>query len=568
MELNLLARLDTELYTSEEPSVRRRLVAQASYQDIVICLALLPEAGPAPAELAATAVLRLKGLQAEEEAFLARIMRRGQDPRVRELASEIAKLRSQLAAVAPRGQLLQRFLSEPAAVSRTEADNNQVATLAAQLQAQEFALGQISRAYAQQLQVRSFNPADLRAVLAGLPKRAALLEIRLYRAIDFRTGIGFQLLRWAGLLLSADKVHAVDLGPVAGTAAAAQALLADAESATGRQAARDLYERLLGPVAAEIAGLERLYIAPDGDLYLVPFAALRGPDGRRLAEWLDLRQLQTGRDLCRDPDGGQSARGLLALGGIDFEAASPSLLAIDPAAGPVPGGISTAALQRRTAEALGHGFAPLPGTAEEVQAIAALYRQHHRNEPVEVWEGSNASEARLKALPRPPRVLHLATHGFYLASGASLNGSVLQDRPMLLSGIALAGANRALREAGRDGILYALEAQDLNLEGTELVVLSACETAQGTIDYGEGVSGLVRALRTAGARHVLVTLRPVTDEGAADFMQRFYRHWLGQARSDPAAAFRATQVEVLAAAPSASAARRDQTWAQFVLVGP
>src|SRR4051812_49243906 len=79
-----------------------------------------------------------------------------------------------------------------------------------------------------------------------------------------------------------------------------------------------------------------------------------------------------------------------------------------------------------------------------------------------------------------------------------------------------------------------LEAQDLNLEGTELVVLSACETALGQIDYGEGVSGLVRALRTAGARNVLVTLRPVSDPGAADFMQRFYHQWLGQeGRSDP-----------------------------------
>ena len=70
---------------------------------------------------------------------------------------------------------------------------------------------------------------------------------------------------------------------------------------------------------------------------------------------------------------------------------------------------------------------------------------------------------------------------------------------MLLAGVALAGANQALKTPGQDGILYAIEAQDLNLDGTELVVLSACETAQGQIDYGEGVSGLVRALRTAGA---------------------------------------------------------------------
>jgi CHAT domain-containing protein len=165
-------------------------------------------------------------------------------------------------------------------------------------------------------------------------------------------------------------------------------------------------------------------------------------------------------------------------------------------------------------------------------------------------------------------VLHLATHGFYLGRERPI------DRPLLLAGIALAGANQALetdRDA-QDGILYAIEAQDLNLEGTELVVLSACDTAQGQIDYGDGISGLVRALRTAGARHVLVSLRPVSDEGAAAFMRRFYAHWLGQGRSsDPAAALRATQREYLAPDTDTSAASApggpDDTWTSLILVG-
>ena len=96
--------------------------------------------------------------------------------------------------------------------------------------------------------------------------------------------------------------------------------------------------------------------------------------------------------------------------------------------------------------------------------------------------------------------------------------------------------------------------------------MSACGPAQGQIAHGEGVSGLVRTLRTAGARHVLVAPRPVSDAGAAALMGRFYRHWLGQGRSDPAAAFRAAQLEAIAAAP-AGPPRRDQTWAHFVLVG-
>jgi CHAT domain-containing protein len=161
---------------------------------------------------------------------------------------------------------------------------------------------------------------------------------------------------------------------------------------------------------------------------------------------------------------------------------------------------------------------------------------------VDVWEKKEASEARLLAQAPPPRVLHLATHGFYHAPTKPLH------RPLVLAGVALAGANAALQDGRRDGILYAIE-EDLNLEGTELVVLSACETAQGQIEYGEGVSGLVRASRTAGARNVLVTFKPVSDQGASAFMRRFYHYWLAQqGRSDPAAALRAAQLEAIGAA--------------------
>jgi CHAT domain-containing protein len=319
-----------------------------------------------------------------------------------------------------------------------------------------------------------------------------------------------------------------------------------------------LHRQLIEPLGAEVAGLDRLFIAPDGVLHLVPFAALRAPDGRRLAEAADIRLLQTGRDLLR-PDHDRPARGLLALGGIDFDGPGQQLAAAPDRPDPVLGGAARPERLRSLAEdAFRAGFGRLEQSGPEVEAIADLYRTMRGDEPVQVWDGIGASEARLKALAPPPRVLHLATHGFYRRAAEPT------DRPMLLAGVTLAGANRALRDAREDGILYAIEAQDLNLEGTELVVLSACETAQGQIDYGEGVSGLVRALRTAGARYVLVTLRPVWDRGAAEFMERFYHHWLRQpARSDPAAALRAAQVEAMAA----GAAGGPATWAHFVLVG-
>ncbi len=135
---------------------------------------------------------------------------------------------------------------------------------------------------------------------------------------------------------------------------------------------------------------------------------------------------------------------------------------------------------------------------------------------------------------------------------------------MLLSGIALAGANRSLAGKGDDGILLALEAEGLNLEGTELVVLSACNTAKGTIDYSEGVYGLVRALKIAGARNVMVTLWPLNDGEARDFMIDFYLYWLLQDPNDPAKALRDTQLHYLK--NDDPALHDPRVWAPYILI--
>nr|VFJ49940.1 MAG: CHAT domain-containing protein [Candidatus Kentron sp. DK] len=144
--------------------------------------------------------------------------------------------------------------------------------------------------------------------------------------------------------------------------------------------------------------------------------------------------------------------------------------------------------------------------------------------------------------------MHLATHGFFLEKKGDST-----DRPMTLGELALAGANRGIMEEigpdGEDGILYALEAQNLNLERTELVVLSTRDTGKGEVDVSEGVYGLTRAFRTAGARNILMTLWPLHDELAAEFMIDFYRNWPsgdsstgGSLRSTPATALRETRL--------------------------
>jgi CHAT domain-containing protein len=112
-----------------------------------------------------------------------------------------------------------------------------------------------------------------------------------------------------------------------------------------------------------------------------------------------------------------------------------------------------------------------------------------------------------------------------------------------------------------------MEVLGLNLQGTELVSLSACDTAKGVVDYSEGVYGLVRAFRTAGAHSVLMTLRPVGDRSAMDFMEEFYDRWLGSPESiEPAEALHQTRLYFIEH-PKKTHYRAPKIWSPYVMVG-
>jgi CHAT domain-containing protein len=183
----------------------------------------------------------------------------------------------------------------------------------------------------------------------------------------------------------------------------------------------------------------------------------------------------------------------------------------------------------------------LPGTGAEVTAIAELMKAHQ-------WQASvYMNEIALKRVVegvRSPRVVHLATHGFFLPdqrerservgsmqSGSGASAAAGLEDPMLRSGLFFAGADRTLAgkataEGLDNGVLTAMEAGNLNLTGTELVVLSACDTGRGEMKNGEGVFGLRRALEEAGAQEVLMSLWPVPDAETLELMKRFYAKWL------------------------------------------
>jgi CHAT domain-containing protein len=179
-------------------------------------------------------------------------------------------------------------------------------------------------------------------------------------------------------------------------------------------------------------------------------------------------------------------------------------------------------------------FGPLPGVRDEVRALQEMLPR------ATVLLGEQATEAALRRVDAP-RILHIATHGFFLpetddsADGASIAVPALTaagtrvgkwaawaDNPLLRSGLALAGANQG-RSGDDDGVLTALEASGLDLWGTKLVVLSACDTAVGDVKRGDGVYGLRRALVLAGAESQLMSLWSVSDRSTRDLMIGYYK---------------------------------------------
>jgi CHAT domain-containing protein len=245
-------------------------------------------------------------------------------------------------------------------------------------------------------------------------------------------------------------------------------------------------------------------------------------------------------------------------------------------------------------------FEPLPGATSEGATVAELWR-HPRPPPapqvtprVTTLSGAGATEAAFKALAPGHRVLHLATHGFFLSGrcagvdagvGAAPQargigsvsrpgesplfptaGAAIQN-PMLLSGLVLAGANnRAARSRGEDGILTAEEIASLPLHGAEWAVLSACDTGVGEIRAGEGVLGLRWALRVAGVRTVIMSLWPVADDATQAWMTALYAARLDDALDTAGSVHRAS-LRVLAERRRERDSTHPFHWAGFVAAG-
>ncbi len=285
---------------------------------------------------------------------------------------------------------------------------------------------------------------------------------------------------------------------------------------------QNLYQMVWNPIQTAVGEKSRLLISPDGALNQLPFAALRNSNGNYLIEQHDIGYLACGRDLIRQIDEEQSKPPAL-FGDPEFDH-------ISSLTNPVKKTLSRSVFRSIPTDGTRAmyrdlQFSSLPATREEVVQISAMLS----GQAPSVFLGSSATEENLKKLLRP-QLLHLATHGFYLSESDAQEDSKPWKNPMLRSGLALSGASASLTQttppAGEDGIVTAEEVGSLDLWGTQIVVLSACDTGRGKSISGEGVLGLRRAFVQAGTKNLMLTLWRVKDTFTKNLMLDFYRDYL------------------------------------------
>ncbi len=500
-------------------------------------LASAPADGTA-ARLALTTILRRKGRALDAMSDQIGALRRRLNAEDRALLDQLAAARSELATL--------KLSSAPSAVDDA-AGAAQGQELIRRREVEVGRLEELISARSKEFRAQS-QPVTIERVQASIPAEAALVELVLFRPVDAKA-IKFKPARYAAYVLrregGASSAQWVDLGeaaPIDEAVARWRGALSNPRRADARQLARELDARVMLPVRRLLGERARaLFISPDGALNLIPFSALVDERGRYLIESYTITYLSSGRDLLRLQTEVNSRESPTLFANPSFDAGGISARSGGGDVEQLTEADNEGGLNNRRSAALAEAkFSPLPGTAAEAAAINLIL-----TEP-SVFTGAQATETALKRVAGPS-ILHVATHGFFLpdqsaaagaqeARGLKLGGGNEKaggENPLLRSGLALAGVNNRGSGANDDGLLTALEATSLDLWGTKLVVLSACETGVGEVKNGDGVYGLRRALVLAGSESQLMSLWQVSDAATRDLMVAYYKRLqAGEGRSE------------------------------------
>ena len=258
------------------------------------------------------------------------------------------------------------------------------------------------------------------------------------------------------------------------------------------------YDQYWKPIAEKIGTANSIYLSSDGVYNQLSVNSLVNQDGNYVLDQLNILNVSSLRSLVEAKPSNPGSKTSFLLGNPAYGSSE-----IDP----------------------------LPGTGKEITAISAILKANGFKSSL--YQQANATENAIKSV-KSPRVLHIATHGFFIKDVKADNNKVfsvplnnISENVMLRSGLILANAGNLDNILGEDnGILTAYEVMNLDLANTDLVVLSACETGLGDIMAGEGVYGLQRSFEVAGAKAVIMSLWKVDDAATQLLMTTFYRSWV------------------------------------------
>ena len=279
---------------------------------------------------------------------------------------------------------------------------------------------------------------------------------------------------------------------------------------------KESYNRFWKVISQQLKGIRKVYFSPDGIYHLINIATLKNQEtGQFLLDEMEVHYTTSGMDVNNGVED-KDIRTAVLFGRPSYKTGTSGTIPL--------ASVPTRSLVRNFKE---NNIPDLPGTEEEIMAIKK--EMDLSKIGVNYYLKEQATEDKVYKL-HSPGILHIATHGYWSSSGENATDGYRVFNAMVNSGLLLSGVvnfySAPVYPDTYDGLLTAYEAQNLDLENTSLVILSACETSLGYLDAGEGVYGLQRAFRAAGASSIMTSLWKVDDNATKDFMIQFYQHYL------------------------------------------
>ena len=477
--------------------------------------------------LLASAVLHYKGVVLDSIIEDRLVAETSKEEANRELVEQLKTKKRTLSQLS----LQTASVSPKEASERVEAVEQEVENIEGKLARQITDLGQARRSLA----------VTVEQVQAAIPNDAVLVE---YVRYGHYLGKSKGESRYAAVLLSAgSSPHWFTLGSAKEIEAALRRyqVLVRTSSAEDELEAllQKLYDEVWEPIQRALPdGVKTVIISPDGQLNFLSFATLVDGDKRFVAEKYSIRYVASGRDLLRELKPTQNHQ-VVVLANPKFDRNLNAQIAKSDL--PTEGSGVLRGTEKRDFEDM--SFGDLGGTQQESDQLLGQFKRW--GWPTKSFTGAEVTKQVLSEL-HGPYILHLATHGFFEPEDPTLDANPTESpspnikfdfakarffkNPMHRSGLALAGANTTIAAWKRgeappieeDGILSAEDVSTLDLKGTWLVTLSACDTGSGEARAGEGVMGLRRGFVEAGAQNLLMTLWPISDEFTIQIMSDFY----------------------------------------------